>query len=130
MWRQRCGGRTASGWRLIVLGVVLGGVIWSTDAHAAATIQIDDTRFVSVGAGVRSSFIAREDSAGVTNDKWSNDFNLDNARIYLNGAVNKYLKLEFNTECLCCGGNGERFDVLGAIVKFGLTPYFNIWGGR
>ncbi|MFI5366311.1 MAG: hypothetical protein ACHQ4J_11875 [Candidatus Binatia bacterium] len=112
------------------LGVFLAGMLWSANAFAGATIQIDDTHSVSIGAGLRGSFAALEDGTGAKNDKWSNDFNLDNARIYLSGQVHKYLKLELNTECVFCGGSGERFTVLDAIAKIELSPYFNIWGGR
>ena len=44
--------------------------------------------------------------------------------------MHKYLKLELNTECVFCGGSGEKFSVLDAIMKIELSPYFNIWGGR
>ena len=49
-------------------------------AHAGATFKIDDTKWLSLGAGLRTSFSAVEDSAPNGTD-WSNDFNLDSARI-------------------------------------------------
>jgi hypothetical protein len=117
--------------RAVPPALFLAGMLWSANAFAGATIKIDDTRFVTVGAGLRASFAAQEDNAGAKNNKWSNDFNLDNARIYLGGQIHKYVKLEFNTECVFCSNSTLReFAVLDAIGKFELRPYFNIWGGR
>jgi hypothetical protein len=115
----------------VPLGLFLVGVLWSANALAGVTINIDDTRSITIGAGLRTSFTAQEDNAGAKNDKWSNDFNLDNARIYLSGQIHKYVKFELNTECVFCGNSSlQEFAVLDAIGKFEFKPYFNIWGGR
>ena len=104
---------------------------YASDSFAGATFKIDDTKWISLGAGIRSSFTAKESAAGATNDKWSNKFDLDNARLYVNGQVHKYIKFEFNTECFpCTGANGGNMFVLDAISKFEITPYFNVWLGR
>lgn len=100
-----------------------------SEAQAGATFKIDDTKWVSVGAGLRTSFRAQESGAGATGNKWNNDFNLDNIRLYLNGQIHKYLKVEFNTDCQTCGNGGE-VRVLDAIGKFEVTPYANLWVGR
>ena len=102
---------------------------YSAQSVAGATFKIDDTKWVSVGAGLRSSFTATESGAGATADKWSNNFNLDNIRLYLNGQIHKYLKVEFNTDCQTCSSGGE-VRVLDAIGKFEVTPYANLWVGR
>ncbi|WP_367155994.1 hypothetical protein [Methylomonas sp. HYX-M1] len=99
------------------------------DTQAGATFKIDDTKWVSVGAGLRTSFRAQESAAGGDGDKWSNDFNLDNIRLYINGQVHKYLKVEFNTDCQTCSNGGE-VRVLDAIGKFEVNPYANLWVGR
>jgi hypothetical protein len=100
----------------------------TSNALAGATFKIDDTKWVSVGAGLRTSFTAQE--AGSTNGKtWNNDFNLDNIRLYLNGQIHKYLKVEFNTDCQTCGNGGE-VRVLDAIGKFEIDPAYNLWVGR
>ena len=97
--------------------------------QAGATFKIDDTKWVSIGAGLRTSFQAAESGAGVGGNKWSNDFNLDNIRLYLNGQIHKYLKVEFNTDCQTCSNGGE-VRVLDAIGKFEYSPYVNLWVGR
>ncbi len=102
---------------------------YAVDAQAGATFKIDDTKWISVGAGLRTSFRAQESAAGTTGSKWSNDFNLDNIRLYINGQIHKYLKVEFNTDCQTCGNGGE-VRVLDAIGKFEINPYANLWVGR
>ncbi|MCF7987723.1 MAG: hypothetical protein K9L60_09165 [Methylovulum sp.] len=100
----------------------------SSSVFAGATFKIDDTKWVSVGAGLRSSFTANENAAPNGTD-YSNDFNLDNIRLYLNGQIHKYIKVEFNTDCQTCGNGGE-VRVLDAIGKFEFNPYVNLWVGR
>lgn len=104
--------------------------VYASCLHAGATFKIDDTKWVSIGAGLRTSFEAREGAAGTPgNRQWSNDFNIDNMRLYVNGQIHKYLKMEFNTECQTCGDGGE-VRVLDAVAKFEYNEYFNVWGGR
>lgn len=99
-------------------------------ASAGATIQIDDTHSVTIGAGLRASFAALEDGAG-SGDEWSTDFGVDNARIYLSGQAHEYLEVEINTECIFCNNASLReFHLLDAIAKIEVNPYFNLWGGR
>ncbi len=99
----------------------------SSLAEAGATFKIDDTKWVSIGAGLRTSFRAQEEAAN--GSKWSNDFNLDNIRLYLNGQIHKYIKIEFNTDCQTCSNGGE-IRVLDAIGKFEYKPEINVWAGR
>lgn len=115
----------------LLSGVALGaiGLGHAPEAQAGATFKIDDTKWVSVGAGLRTSFRAQESGAGANGEKWNNDFNLDNIRLYINGQIHKYLKVEFNTDCQTCGNGGE-VRVLDAIGKFEVTPYANLWVGR
>ncbi|MGZ8157804.1 MAG: hypothetical protein ACXWT4_03255 [Methylobacter sp.] len=98
-------------------------------SEAGATFKIDDTKWISLGLGLRSSFQTVEGAAGQNGDKWSNDFNLDNARLYVNGQIHKYLKVEFNTDCQTCSNGGE-VRVLDAIGKFEYNPMVNLWVGR
>lgn len=124
---QKLSGRSVG----MLSGVALGaiGFVHAPQAVAGATFKIDDTKWVSVGAGLRTSFRAQESAAGIDGDKWTNDFNLDNIRLYLSGQVHKYLKLEFNTDCQTCSNGGE-VRVLDAIGKFEIAPEYNLWVGR
>jgi hypothetical protein len=111
--------------------LLAGGLLLAAaSAEAGGKIGIDDTKWISIGAGARASFSTLEDSAPNADD-WSSDFNADNARIYINGQIHEYIKFEFNTECVFCGNSAlEEFVVLDAIGKFELSPMLNIWAGR
>ncbi len=110
--------------------LVIVALLGSSEAYAGAKITMDDTKWISLGIGARGSYSTVENSAPNGSD-WSHDFNLDNARIYLNGQIHEYVKFEVNTECVFCGNSGlEEFVVLDAVVKIEINPYFNIWGGR
>ena len=99
-------------------------------ADAAKKLEIDETKWISVGIGTRGSFSSVEDSAP-SGDDWDNDFNLDSARVYINGQVTEHIKFELNTECTFCGNSDlEDYDILDAIVKFDINPAFNVWAGR
>lgn len=98
-------------------------------SQAGATFKIDDTKWISLGLGIRTSFSAAEDSAGATNNKWATDFRLNNLRMYINGQVHKYIKFTFNTECANCGDGGD-IRILDGIVQFEYNPYVNLWAGR
>ncbi len=110
---------------LLAGGLLLGAAV----ANAGGKIAIDDTKWISIGAGARGSFTAMEDNA--PNGDWGTDFNADNARIYINGQIHQYIKFELNTECVFCGNSAlEEFVLLDAIAKFEINPMFNIWAGR
>ncbi len=114
-------------------------------AYAGGTIKADDDKWISIGMGIRTSFNSIEN--GAANHKaYSNEFNINNARIYINGQVHKYVKFEFNTDCFNCGvgipgsnsvGSGSTFfggnstiGLLDAIGKFEFNEMVNIWVGR
>jgi hypothetical protein len=117
--------------RMEGVAILMGSLFaWSTAAYAGGKIAIDDTKWISLGVGLRGSFAAVEDAAPSGSD-WSSGFNLDNSRIYINGQVNEYIKFELNTECAFCGnGSLQQFILLDGIIKLELSPYFNFWGGR
>ena len=104
----------------------------SGQAVAGAKIAVDDTHWVSVGAGIKTSFSTVEDGANSGKD-WSKDFAVENMRLYVSGQVHKYVKLVFNTEisnwCSDCGADGDLF-VLDAMAQLEFMPEFNIWMGR
>jgi hypothetical protein len=114
---------------LPAIALLAVATVYAPTATAGATFKIDDTKWVSIGAGLRTSFQAGEQGAGANGDKWNNDFNLDNIRLYMNAQLHKYIKLEFNTDCQTCGNGGEM-RILDAIGKFEYNPYINLWLGR
>lgn len=114
-----------------VAGLVLPAIYFCIpgSVEAGATFKVDDTKWVSIGAGLKTSFSAVEDRAGANGDKWATDFNLNNMRLYLNGQIHEYIKLTFNTDCQNCS-NGGTMRVLDAIAKFEYNQYVNAWFGR
>lgn len=112
--------------------VALAASMSAGSALAGAKFEDGENRWLSVGIGARTSFSAVED-ASPSGDDWSSDFNLDSARIYINGQINKYVGFEFNTECFWCSSNAPfdtEYGILDAIGKFSLSPEFNVWVGR
>jgi len=90
---------------------------------AAPSIGLSlDMPSVSVGAGMRTSFV-NTDYSGTATD--SADFSLNSARIYLSGKVTDNLSFMFNTEY-----NGSSVDVIDAAAQFSFSDQFNIWAGR
>ncbi len=106
----------------LVLGAV--GCLYGASSFAAATFKIDETKWVSLGGGLRTTFRAEENAAG-NGDDYSKDFDLESIRLYLNGQIHEYVKFEFNTE-----KDGEDIRVLDGIAKFEFQELFNVWGGR
>lgn len=118
--------------------VLASALLIAQAANAAGTIEIDEDRWVSFGAGVRAGFNTTENSAPNGADD-SNSFNIQSVRLYVNGQAHEKIKFTFNTECESCvfgqdagdpvGAAGD-IDVLDAIAQFELSPHLNIWIGR
>ena len=79
---------------------------------------------ITLGAGLRTSYTHTEtDGGGPSTDR----FQLDSARIYINGPVIKDVKFMFNTEY---DGANNQIGVLDAVVRYEPSKHFNIWAGR
>ena len=105
--------------------LIVGSLLAATGAPvlAAGKIVIDDTRWISVGAGIRTS-IASADN-GAPDGGRSSDFTLENMRLYISGQVTDDFKFYFGTEKMW----GE-YGVLDAIVQYEPGEVFNVWVGR
>lgn len=76
---------------------------------------------VSLGAGVRTSFTHVDDGTDT-----SADFDVNSARLYINGSVTDQIKFTFNTEY-----NGtDDLILMDAIARFEFSDQLNIWAGR
>ncbi|TKB75721.1 MAG: hypothetical protein E8D46_02540 [Nitrospira sp.] len=127
--------------------LVAGMVSTVPSAYAGGTIKVDDDKYISIGMGTRMSFNSIEDGSA-SRSQWSNEFAINNARIYINGGIHKYVKFAFNTECFNCAvgqGNGSgagagaagnifasntTIGLLDAIGQFEFTETVNFWIGR
>jgi len=101
----------------------------------------DDCKWVKLGVGLRTSFRSREGAGfGGSHD---NDFNVDNARIYLSGQGHPLIGFELNTDINNAQGwdihnnafGGEslvagEMRILDAVIKLKLTDDINLWAGR
>ena len=125
------------------MALVAGMVSTVPSAYAGGTIKVDDDKFISIGMGLRMSFNGVENGAA-NGSAWSNEFAIDNARIYINGGIHKYVKFAFNTECFNCSvgagnGNGSAGNIFGsnatiglldAVGQFEFNELVNFWVGR
>jgi hypothetical protein len=118
------------------MALVAGLVSTVPSAYAGGTIKADDDKWISVGMGMRSSFNMVEDGSG-SGAQYSNSFGINNARIYINGKIHKYVGFEFNTECFSCTvnnnlafGTNSGVGLLDAIGKFEINDQVNVWFGR
>lgn len=100
-------------------------VFLPTESRAGGKVEIDDTRWVSIGAGLRTSFNAVQDDS-LDGKNRSKEFQLDSVRLYVNAQIHPYIKLEYNTERNSLGD----VDVLDALVKLEFNDLLNIWAGR
>jgi len=126
---------------LLLAALIAGNLFLSSFTVGAADFTvpggpkytIDDTRWMTVGMGFRGSGRWAENKA---TDRFDERFIIDNARLYINGQVHKYVKFELNTECFFCDnthpGNNPKmsYNILDAIGKLEFNKYINIWGGR
>jgi hypothetical protein len=132
------------------LALVTGMVSTPPSTYAGGTIKADEDKWISIGMGMRNSWSTRENGSP-DGQSYDQSFNVDNARIYINGQIHKYVKFTFNTECFQCprgggmpagfrqttGGAGDIFfagnstiGILDMIGKFEFNEKFNIWFGR
>ena len=137
-WWQMCAVAGAT------MALVAGMAATVPNAYASGTIKANDDQWISIGMGIRTSFNAIEDQSA-SRGQWSNEFAVDNARIYINGKIHKYVGFEFNTDCFQCprsgfqaaGGGGDGtfgqnsgMGLLDAIGKFEINELVNVWFGR
>ena len=98
---------------------------------AGAEIKMGDDATFTAGIGLRTSFTSKENGApdGTSN---SNDFAIENIRLYLGGSYGKVIKATFNTERTggSAASGGDAVRVLDAIAQFEFDPAFNFWMGR
>ena len=131
---------------MVALVAGMGSTVPS--AFAGGMIKADEDKWISIGMGVRTSFNSIEGASPAGH--YSNDFTINNARIYVNGQIHKYIKFEFNTDCFNCAvgggagafgnaaltttsqnfGGNSSIGLLDAIGKFEFNEMVNLWVGR
>lgn len=112
-------------------------------------VHLDKNKTFKVGIGIRTSFNSIEDGSP-NGDRWSNDVDLDNLRLYFSGEAWDYLAFELNTDINNAQGFEDTVQTLGggllgdtnvfeeagevrildAVIKFNFSDCFNVWIGR
>jgi len=92
----------------------------------AAPVKAADLKLppISLGAGLRTQFESTNPSGG---GDTVNDFNVNNARVYIGGSVTDNIKVMFNTDYSSASNN---LQVMDAAARFEFGDKFNIWAGR
>ena len=108
---------------LLLALTAMAGTLAALEAQAGATVNFGPDQSVSLGFGMRTSYSSVEH--GASDGSRSNDFNLDSARLYLGGSLNRQIKGMFNTEW-----DGDKIRVLDAVGEFAFSPELNVWAGR
>lgn len=98
-------------------------LLGAAPAFAGAKIDFGDGKFVTLGGGFRTDFMAVENAA--PDGGTSKDFNLESVRLYTGGQVSDLISFEFNTEL-----KDEDVHILDAVAKFSFSDTFNVWAGR
>jgi len=78
---------------------------------------------VTVGGGLRTSYVHTEPDGGSSTD----EFAVNDARLYVNGSVTEKIKFMFNTDY---DSVSDHLAVLDAVARFEFSRKFNIWAGR
>ncbi|MCH7867262.1 MAG: hypothetical protein IH881_06150 [Myxococcales bacterium] len=96
-------------------------------ASAAYKMEMDETRWISLGANLRTIIGARQNrtTPKASDDDWAFDIDLETAWMYLSGQVHEWIKFDVNVDLSSTGTS-----LLDGIVKFEINDQLNVWGGR
>jgi len=119
------------------IALIAGMASTVPSAYAGGMVKVNDDQWISLGMGTRASFNMVEDGSA-SGGQYSNNFGINNARIYINGKIHKFVGFEFNTECFNCANtnanagtsNNSNIGILDAIGKFEINELANVWFGR
>src|SRR4029077_5069373 len=89
------------------VALVAGVASTVPSAYAGGMIKVNDDQWISLGMGTRLSFNMVEDGSA-SGAQYSNTFGVNNARIYINGKIHKFVGFEFNTECFNCANTNAN----------------------
>ncbi|OQW69846.1 MAG: porin [Proteobacteria bacterium ST_bin12] len=111
-------------WSYIAILAALTSV--SLNANADATFQRNEDQFVNIGIASRLSFSSIEDAAPNGKDR-SNDFEVEEARLYTNGKIHKNVSYEFN---FARNASDNKVEILDARLGLEFNNYLNVYVGR
>lgn len=110
---------------MLILSLSFSGTVW---AGPGGNIKLDDVRGISIGVGLRTSFTSVEDAAPTGTD-YSNEFEVENVRLYINASITPDIGVKFNIDRDSSGPEAD-VRVLDAVGIIHIHDLFQIWGGR
>ncbi|MPS48723.1 porin [Methylobacillus sp.] len=115
----------------LMVALATSAALPSMSSQAAGTITFGEDKSISIGMGIRTQFTSVEDAAPNSSSR-SKDFDVHDARIYINGSLNKYIKGTLNLFTSTVDGYGDdgSMEVLDAYLQFEFMDEFNIWVGQ
>jgi hypothetical protein len=129
MIHKYCSNSMAAGkpnWKKFIAGVaVLASLAGASTGYAGQTFQGGDDKSLSLGFGLRTSFTSLENGAPDGTSR-SKTFNVDDARLYITGHLNKMVSGTFNTERDSAG----NIVLMDGFTEFAFSDTFNVRAGR
>src|SRR5690348_1531177 len=105
--------------RLAPAFVLLGSLaVWAPQSQAQVNLGP-----VTIGAGLRTGY----DHTQVKDGDSTDQFSVNDARLYVNGNVTDTIKFMFNTDY---NTTTNTMEILDAVARIEISPKLNIWAGR
>ncbi|AKR44349.1 porin [Methylophilus sp. TWE2] len=112
--------------RLRQISLYTSLALLSTQAFAEATLQRNENQFINIGIASRISFSSIKDAAPNGKNR-SNDFEVEEARLYTNGKVHENVSFEFN---FARNSADNRVELLDGHLGLEFNNYAHVWVGR
>lgn len=111
--------------KFMICFALLASFSGASTCYAGQTFQMGDDRSLSLGFGLRSSFTSVQNGAPDGTSR-SKSFNIDDARLYITGHLNKMISGTLNTERNAAG----NIVLMDGFTEFGFGSDFNVRAGR
>lgn len=133
MSHQKLLRRTSLWCNLAAIVLLASGPCLAQDSNGGWVNSVSKNTSVQLGAGTRMSTRFGENEAAGNN--WSNNFNLDNVRLYFGAQIYDFLGVTLNSDINNAQGFGVGTEagemrILDAIARFEFNDSFNVWLGR
>jgi hypothetical protein len=112
--------------KLRQISLSIGLALLSNQVFAEATLQRNENQFINIGIASRVSFSSIKDAAPNGKDR-SNDFEVEEARLYTNGKVHENVTFEFN---FARNSADDKIELLDGHLGLEFNNYTHFWVGR
>lgn len=133
MSHQKLLRRTSLWCNLAAVLLLASGPCLAQDSNGGWINSVSKNTSVQLGAGTRMSTRFHENEG--PGNKWTNDSNLDNVRLYFGAQLYDFLGVTLNSDINNAQGFGVGTEagemrILDAIARFEFSDSFNVWLGR